>query len=399
MKKIILFAFIFISQLAFASTNEFDMDKLEYELDRAQYIQNTDTLIYIYTNICAQVSSSQLVRVEYDGANALFLTYAGLARAYLNADKNLTNGFDFAIRARKLGYETGVVATNPERFANHLHNLSLYYETPFSNKEKSEEYGYETLETSPFFTPDMIDVWRASYMRDYYDPWKARPVLEELISNTPFIDEMFYRNCGWLCTLQNDYRAAFRFWNDGLRDADMKSKPKYITRKMMEYIEYATLDELKETKQLLNMNAAKYPATIENVKDVIDWLRQADNPHLNFEIKLREAEESGDSLTVTNMLKEGLSRYRRPLYAEKLGDYDKLVELYCKRMKSQNRWWATPEYSLLPKIDKIIERGNVTTNTIKHYRDTLKLLIGRHPKRSESANLEERIKYSISNKE
>ena len=177
MKKIILIACFLFSQLVFASTNEFDMDKLEYEFDRAQCIQNADALINIYTNICAQVSSSQLVRVEYDGANALFVTYAGLAKAYLHADKNLTNGLDFAVRARTLGYETGVASTNPERFANLLHILSLYYETPFSNKEKSEEYGSEAFESWPFLTPDMIDVYRASYMRDYYDPWKSRPVL------------------------------------------------------------------------------------------------------------------------------------------------------------------------------------------------------------------------------
>ena len=392
MKKVILITCFLISQLAFASTNEFDMDKLEDELDKAQCIQNADALINIYTNICAQVSSSQLVRVEYDGANALFVTYAGLARAYLHADRNLTNGHDYALRARKLGYETGVVATNPERFANHLHILSLYYErAAFASAENAQEYHNETWETWPYFNDNMLNLWRRKRAAVYYNPSEAIPITLEVVENEPFVNTLFYRNCGWHYSLLEDYRNAFSIWFRGLKDGEPHYWNSPTPERIIQYIEHAKLDELKKTKQLFRMNAAKYPATMENVKDVTGWLRWAENPHLNFEIKLREAEESGNALLVTNMLRNAVSKYRRPLYAEKLGDNDKFVELYCERMKEQIWWWAIPEYSLLPKIDKIIESRNVTTNTVKYYLNTLKSLADRHPKRVKRANLEERI--------
>ncbi len=373
------------------STNDMDPDRLEYELDRAQAAQNANALIQIYTNIQAQVSSSQLVRVEYDGANALFATYAGLAWAYLHADRELPRGLDFALRARKLGYETGVPTTNPERFANHLHILSLYYEKPeLADREQAMFYHNEAWETWPYFNGDMLNLWRRKRAAVYYDPEKAIPITLELVNNAPFVNTLFYRNCGWHYMLLEDYRNAFSIWFRGLIDGEPHFWNSPTPERVIQYIEHATLDELRETKRLFMVNAAKYPATIKSTGDIVAWMRWADNPHLNFEIRLREAEQAGDAQTVTNLWKQGLSLYRRPLYAEKLGDYDALVRIYCDRMKEQLWWWLFPDYSLMPKVDRVLQQVN--PDTLRYYRDTLARLAATHKSRTQAV---ERLTTSV----
>jgi len=63
-------------------------------------------------------------------------------------------------------------------------------------------------------------------------------------------------------------------------------------------------------------------------------------------------------------------------------------------MKEQLWWWLFPDYSLLPKADALIESGNVTTNTVRFYHDTLTQLAYVHASRAQAV---ERLTRSRAN--
>ena len=380
---IILF---FFATLSFAETNVYDQEWLEMQLDIAHHTRNADPQIHIYTNILAHVSSNTLVTTTYDGANTLFVIWSGLSWAYLaKADTNyLHRGLDYGLRARKSGYETGVPASNPERFADRIHVLSLYYEHEmFSDAEQREFYYDEAWENWPYFNEPMQNLWRRKRALVYYEPSKAIPISLEVVNNAPFCNTLFYRNCGWHYTLLEKYRDAFAIWHRGLIDGEPHFWRSPTPERFIQHIEHATLEELEETKRLYRVNAAKYPATMDTIEDVTGWLRWAEHPHLQFEMQLRTAEKDGNIHLVTNMLEIAVRQYKRPQYAEKLGDTNTLIKLYCDRMKEETWWWAMPEYSLLPKVQTLIETGNLNYETIEYYKRTLLILENKHSRFSQ----------------
>lgn len=369
--------------LCVAETNIYDREWLEIELDKAQMLTRCTTRIDIYTNILHTISSNELVHSEYDGANALFVVCAGLSWGYFHTDN--TNyyplGLEYGLRARKIGYETGVAGHNPERFADHLNLLALYYEKePVKNSEEQDFYSQEAWETWPYFNGYNLNMWRRKRSKYNYEPKKGIPVALEVINNAPFCNTLFYRNCGWNYILLEDYRKAFAIWHRGLIDGEPHYWRSPTPHRIIQYIEYATLDELEETKRLFRLNAAKYPATLDTIEDVTGWLNWANNEHLNFEIQLRIEENNHNIEVVTNLLKLAIVKYHRPYYADKLGDTNTLVKLYCDRIKEEVWWWAIPEYSLLPKVKQLLESGHATSETSKYYTKTLAQLYVQHPK-------------------
>ena len=97
-------------------------------------------------------------------------------------------------------------------------------------------------------------------------------------------------------------------------------------------------------------------------------------------MQLRTAEKDGNIHLVTNMLEIAVRQYKRPQYAEKLGDTNTLIKLYCDRMKEETWWWAMPEYSLLPKVQALIDSGDATAETTEYYHMTLAHLESTHPR-------------------
>ena len=380
--RLVIITVLLISSMLVASTPR-DPYWLETCLDSAEATRNADSKITIYTNVLAVVSSNELATTYYDGARALFVTWAGLSWAYLHkADTNyFPLGLNYGLRARQFGYATGLPGINPERFSNNLHILSLYYERDmFSDADQREYYYTAAWETWPYFNADMLNLWRRKRALVYYSPKEAIPLSLEVVNNAPFCNTLFYRNCGWHYILLEEYREAFHIWCRGLIDGEPFFWNSVTPPRIIEYIEYATLDELLEIKRLFQVNAAKYPATMDHVQDVIGWLRWADNKHLNFEIALRTAEENSEAEIVTNMLLRAIRSWGRPLYAEKLGDTNMLVHLYCDRMKQEVWWWSMPEYSLLPKVQALLDSGTVSSNTAAYYQETLNYLRENHPR-------------------
>lgn len=354
----------------------------EEQLDAAASTLSADAKIAIYTNVLALAPTNALAAWPYDGANALFVTWAGLAWAYLHkADTNLLPlGLAYGLQARALGLQAGVPFTNPERFADHLHILGLYYECePLRDAERCAAYHDEAWQYWPYFNGDMLNLWRRKHALVYYQPEKAIPLALAVVNGEPFCNTLFYRNCGWQYVVLGRYREAFAIWHRGLIDGEPHFWNAPTPERIIEYIEYATLDELRETKRLFQLNAAKYPATLEHIGDVTGWLRWAEHPHLSFELRLREAETQGDTDTVTNLLREAAEKYRRPLYAEKLGDTNLLVRLLCDRMKEQIWWWAMPEYSLLPRAHALAHSSAATPATAAYYTNTIAWLRNTHP--------------------
>ena len=359
-----------------------DAEWCEQQLDTAASTQSGDAKIAIYTNVLALIPSNTLAALDYDGASALFVTWAGLSWGYLHkADTNLLpQGLAYGLQARALGLQAGVPFTNPERFADHLHILGLYYERePMSDTERCSFYHDETWEYWPYFNGDMLNLWRRKHALVYYQPAQAIPLALAVVDGAPFCNTLFYRNCGWQYVLLGQYREAFAIWQRGLIDGESHFWNSPTPERLIEFIEYATLDELRETKRLFQVNAAKYPATMENIGDVTGWLRWADHAHLNFELRLREAETQGDEGVVANLLREAVDKYRRPLYAEKLSDTNLLVRLLCDRMKEQVWWWAMPEYSLLPRTHALAHSSAATPGTAAYYTNTVNWLRDTHP--------------------
>ena len=95
---------------------------------------------------------------------------------------------------------------------------------------------------------------------------------------------------------------------------------------------------------------------------------------------VRGGEKDGNIHLVTNMLEIAVRQYKRPQYAEKLGDTNTLIKMYCDRMKEEIWWWAMPEYSLLPKVKQLIDSGHITPETAEYYKNTLIQLQKNYPK-------------------
>lgn len=378
----IFYCFMFFSLIGFADTDVYDAFRLSRELDTALATRSSHEKCAIYTNILARVPSNTLVTTEYDGADALFETLAGISWAYLDIGDNnyIKKGLEYGLRARDYGYKSGVSATNPEKFADHLHIIALYYEyAPISDKEKRALYQEEAWDHWPHYTLAMQDVWYRKCALVHYKPEKAAPMSQTLVENAPFSSMYYYGNGGWYYILLEQYRDAFRIWQKGLRDSEITDPYNLITVNLMNYIEYATMEELDEIQRLMRVNAARKPASIYSVDTAVRWMNKAEDPHLLFEKTLRTAEENGDTDTVTNMLHEAIAKYRRPLYAEKLGDTNTLVKLYCDRTKQEIWWWMIKPYSLLPKIQALIDSGDCTEETKEYFYFTLLKLRERKP--------------------
>ncbi len=364
-----------------AENSRYDSLSLSRELDSALSLDLPQKRLAIYTNILEHVPSNTLVSTHYDGADALFEALAGTAWAYLHIyDSDILTGVEYALRAREYGYTIGVPASNPEKFADHLHILALYYENKLiSDSEQRANYYEEAWEHWPYYTLSMQNAWYRRCALVHYKPEKAVLITEELIENAPFSSMYYYANGGWYYILLERYRDAFRIWLKGLQDSEIQYHNSII-EVCRRYIEYATLDELKKMQQLMRANAAKQPASISTTDNVIKWLQNSEDAHLLFEIELRTAETNGDTATVKRMLHNAVTMYRRPLYAEKLGDTNAVVQLYCDRMKQEIWWWKYLSYSLLPKVQALLETGDCTEATKEYFLLTLMKLKEKYPK-------------------
>jgi hypothetical protein len=332
----------------------------------------------LYVAISDELPSNVVEDFMYDSIPGDFLMHAGLC--YILGSQKGGNQADVRDSAARHGKEALRIAALPRGFAIDSKRLAFLYQdlAQVSAGEEKDEYSRRSFELFPG------DNLLLSRMKAYY-AWRlhqrgkheeSAELYEDLFAKSPFTFHYIFGQAGRMYADRADYRKAFATWLTGLRDmnpAAFNSCAQDIVREIMTFLPYATLDELRSYRSAVRYQAARCPAITEKVSDIAQWLRLADDERILFEITLREAEERGDP-DVTNLLHQALAKYRHPVYAEKLGDYFTLADIYCEEMHKEKfpLLYANMTPCAAQKLHALFTGGKMDKEHIRLYRDTLK---------------------------
>jgi len=364
-----------IEDIASLDTDEKNIDSFfnlaEWELNNG----NPSNAMEIYFVIENTFTNDEIKKLEKDGYSGNFLFNEGLARAYKMQKPWMPFYENYGLsqkhynEALKLSEKKGGLYNNLIRVAEIYWNLSLL--VMGIDLKLAENYRAKALELFPKRNHNTHhEYYRlAKKFTDEKKYGEAIKVYEKWLTQFPFSNPEIYKNCGEIYFNQKDYRNAFKWWLIGVK----KMRPFYwdsgLIPKVINEIPYATLKEAKEIQNAIHGMAERYPAKTDKLASVAQLISKSNSGLLAFEIKVKQYEEQQDS-SVSNLWNEGLVRYKHPLYACKLGNYNEAAKIYCGKMFDEeypefNKKGCAAQY-IEPLVDKL------DCNHLKLYINSLK---------------------------
>ncbi len=347
------------------------LNRAELQLERC----NSRNAVPILDFVSRNFRKKELEDFSMDGYSGAFLVDASLCRAYrLQGPSEGNTNYHLAYYHGKKALER---AMNRESSGNVKRLALLLWELaqlPEDHPGEAKEFRDHAIDLFPGSTPEMINARAAdaNHYRSLGRHAEAADRLEQLLSQTPYVRAHIYFDLMKTRVVQKDYRSLLRWWIEALRKSDIETaNPDYVFQLLWERAPYATLDELEELRETLKGAAARCPATMQNVRASVKWLKLSDNEYLTEEIKVRRAEMENEP-DITNIWLDAYEKHHQSAYAEKLEKYNELTGAFCSEMRREDRPYLTrkSEPCAAEKIEAILDK--LDSKSILHYRNTLK---------------------------
>ena len=317
----------------------------------------------IYEKLLELQGTNFFMTNYFEEVNLMFLYYDVAIRRHW-FQRPLTNSIEIArqygIIGRKIGYEYFAKAKNPERFAAFLHIFGIVeeqYQAGLSREERDFQKAIDIFDEAtsvyPYFSGEMLNIWRRK--QAFNSPTESPKIAWLIATNAPFANTLFYRNGGWASTVKGNYREAFQLWFKGLEDGEPVFFNSPTPERPLEYIEYATEEEIIELKRLYGVNVTKFPMIDQNMFQISGWLKfYNDTKLLDDELKLRTLDKYSEEYT--NQLKHMFTQYRKPYYAIQYGGYSEVINYYFVVLTDESLTSLHDPIGASAQIEKYIEK-------------------------------------------
>ena len=327
----------------------------------------------IYKLILENVPQKELEKFRYDNCSGTFIANAGLCFAASYARWNIKKAMltnDIYYLHGKQAYEIAVEkpggCQNVYRFQKLLYAL---VEIAPAGKEKYIQHTREISNTKKvrIITKQVESIW-LEFIRG--NAKEAAASFNVIFDGNPQFHISVYKKAGLVSLELEDYRSAVKYWFAGLKlmwQRYLYGAPREQIREIKNILPLLTTEEIEEFLEITRKIAARNPALAKNVSKIAEWMNVANDEQIQFELKLRGL-ENAQSDEYKAMLKEGIKKYKYPVYAEKLGDYNLSAELQCKRIQNCNEKFRLRYY--MKRFEHIIDK--IDNESLKKYRDVLK---------------------------